>query len=138
MIKPTPLCLCGPVLLFALLTPVWGQPASGKISRIDIKHVGPASVSDELIRANIRVKVGAPYQRAAVDDDVRNLYATGLFYNIRVAEDVTTNGVVLTYVLQAKPRLTQIEFRGNKKFSNAKLRKKITSKIDEPLDERKL
>ena len=138
MIKATPLCLCGPILLFALLTPVLGQPPTSKISRIDIKHVGPAAVSDELIRANIRVKVGDLYQRAAVDDDVRNLYGTGLFCNIRVAEDVTTNGVVLTYVLQAKPRLTQIEFRGNKKFSNAKLRKKISSKVDEPLDERKL
>ncbi len=136
--KPPPLRLCGSILLFALLTPAWGQLSSAKISRIDIKHVGPASVSDEFIRANIRAKVGDAYLRATIDDDVRNLYATGLFYNIRVAEDATANGVVLIYVVQGKPRLTQIEFRGNKRFSNSKLRKKLTSKIDEPLDERKL
>ena len=60
------------------------QFAGPKVARIEIKHIGPPAVSDELIRANIRVKAGDPYLRAAVDDDVRNLYATGFFYNIQV------------------------------------------------------
>src|SRR2546422_1849269 len=127
------------LLLFLVsVTPARAQLSSAKVSKIEIKHVGPASVSDELIRANIRVKLGDPYLRAAIDDDVRNLYATGLFYNIRVAEDVTPNGVVLSYVVQGKPRLTEITFHGNKRFSDAKLRKKLSSKVGEPLDERKL
>src|SRR5438552_217959 len=137
--KPPPLRLCGLLLLFALLPSALGQPASGKISKIEIKHVGPAAVSDELIRANIRVKVGDEYLRTKIDDDVRNLYATGLFYNIRVAPPETTpEGVVLTYVVQGKPRLTEINFHGNKRFSDSKLRKKLSSKVGEPLDERKL
>ena len=127
-----------PILFLSLASTPARAQVSGKISKIEIKHIGPASVSDELIRANIRVKVGDPYQRPAIDEDVRNLYSTGLFYNIRVAEDVTPNGVVLTYVVQGKPRLTEIQFKGNKKFSDAKLRKKLTSKVGEPLDERKL
>ena len=44
----------------------------------------------------------------ASDDDVRSLYATGLFYNIRVTEEMTPEGVVLTYIFQGKPRLTDI------------------------------
>src|SRR5262249_43849587 len=75
---------------------------------------------------------------AGVDDDVRNLYQTGFFYNIRVGAENTPAGVVLTYAVQAKPRLVEIRFQGNVKFSDAKLRKKLTSKIGEPLDERKL
>ena len=137
--KPPPLRLCGLLLLFALFPSALGQPSSGKISKIEIKHVGPAAVSDELIRANIRVKVGDEYLRTKIDDDVRNLYATGLFYNIRVAPPETTpEGVVLTYVVQGKPRLTEINFHGNKRFSDSKLRKKLSSKVGEPLDERKL
>ncbi|MEY2466342.1 MAG: outer membrane protein insertion porin family, partial [Verrucomicrobiota bacterium] len=69
---------------------------------------------------------------------VRNLYGTGLFYNIRVGDELTPDGAVLTYVVQGKPRLTEIKFSGNKKFSDSKLRKKLTSKVGEPLDERKL
>ncbi|MFM8471582.1 MAG: POTRA domain-containing protein, partial [Limisphaerales bacterium] len=62
------------------------QVSAQRVQQIEIRHVGPASASDELIRANIRVKVGDPLQKTNVDDDVRNLYNTGYFYNIRVAE----------------------------------------------------
>jgi len=109
-----------------------------KIVKIEIKHVGPATVSDALIRANIRVKVGDVYQAAAVDDDVRSLYSTGLFYNVRVAVDRTPEGLVLTYIVQGNPRLTETRFQGNKKFKNAKLLKVISSKVGEPFNERKL
>jgi len=115
------------------------QSSPPKISRIAIKHVGPAAVSDELIRANIRIKPGDPYQPVAVDDDVRNLYSTGLFYNVRVTAERRDDGsLILTYVIQAKPRLTDIKIQGNKKVSTSKLQKKVTSKVGEPLDEQKL
>lgn len=109
-----------------------------QISRIDIKHVGPASVSDELIRANIRSKKGETYHPITVDDDVRNLYATGLFYNVRVSRDPGEGGIVLTYVVQANPRLTEIRIEGNERMSTSKIQKKITSKIGESLQEVKL
>ncbi len=124
---------------FLLPSSAWAQyTAPPKIYRIDINPIGPPATSEELVRSNLRVKVGDPYLRGAVDDDVRNLYATGFFYNIQVAADNTTTGLVLTYKVQGKPRLTEIRFQGNTKFTSAKLLKKISSKPDEPLDERKL
>jgi outer membrane protein insertion porin family len=95
-------------------------------------------VSEAYIRANIRVRPGDPYQRPAVDDDIRNLYATGLFYNIRVSEHFTNSVINLIYALQAKPRLAEIKFSGNHEYSDKKLRKKVASKVGEPLDEQKL
>lgn len=132
--------LCGFCTLLVLFGgTAWGQLTGTKVARIAIEHVGPVSVSDDLIRANIRVKPGDPYQPAAVDDDVRNLYATGLFYNVRIKADRGSDGsLTLTYVVQPKPRLTDIKLQGNKKLSDSKLKKKITSKVGEPLDERKL
>ena len=62
------------------------QVAPQRVQQIEVRHVGPAAASDELVRANIRVKVGDPFQKTNVDDDVRNLYNTGYFYNIRVAQ----------------------------------------------------
>ena len=56
----------------------------------------------------------------------------------RWSADDTPDGVILTYKVQGKPRLTEIKFQGNTKFKDAKLLKKISSKPDEPLDERKL
>jgi len=120
----------------------WAQllnaPPQLKVTRIDIKHVGPAAVSDELIRANMRSKVGEPYHIITVDDDVRNLYRTGLFYNVQVSRDQVEGGVVLTYIVQPNPRLTDIRIEGNSQISLSKIKKKITSKIGDPLQERKL
>src|ERR1039457_1569765 len=129
--------LCGLMLIFACLPAARGQ-TSLRVYKIVIKHAGPQEVSDDLIHSNIRVKPGDPYLRAVVDDDVRNLYTTGQFYNIRVTDEITSDGVILTYVVQGKPRLTEIKFEGNKKYNDAKLKKKLTSKVGEPLDERKL
>ncbi len=133
----------GLLLFFSLLSPAWGQFSGIKVTEVKIAHVGPPSVSDELVRSNIRIKPGDSYLspialQTAADDDVRNLYGTGFFYNIRVNQDRTPDGIVLTYIVQGKPRLTDIKFRGNVKYSDAKLRKKLTSKVGEPLDERKL
>src|SRR6201999_333382 len=119
--------LCG-LLLVLVCLPATAQVSSLKVSKIVIKHIGPQSVSDDLIRANIRVKPGDPYLRAAIDEDVRTLYATGQFYDIRVTDEVSSGGVVLTYVLQGNPRLVSIKFQGNKKYKNAKLLKKVTLK----------
>ncbi|HEV2392743.1 MAG TPA: outer membrane protein assembly factor BamA [Verrucomicrobiae bacterium] len=130
--------LCGLVLLLVGCAPAWGQLAAPKVAKVLIKHVGPASVSDELIRANIRIKSGDSYLPAAVDEDVRSLYATGLFYNVRVSREDTPAGVVLTYLVQGNPRLVEIRIQGNKRISTAKLRKSITAKVGEPFSERKL
>jgi outer membrane protein insertion porin family len=117
----------------------WGQFAGLKVARIEVKHVGPPAASDALIRANIRIKPGDVYRPEATIDDINNLYATGFFYNIQVGEPFLEDGaVVLTYVVQGKPRLTDIKIQGNKKLSTSKIKKKITSKIGEPMDERKL
>src|SRR6185369_7265449 len=98
--KLRPFRLCALFLLVAVLPSARAQLSETKVAKIEIKHVGPAAVSDELIRDNIRVKVGDKYLRVAIDDDVRNLYSTGLFYNIRVGEDNTPAGMVLTYIVQ--------------------------------------
>lgn len=109
------------------------------VQAVRVEHVGPAAVNDAFIKSNIRVKPGDPYNPARVDDDVTNLYQTGFFYNIQVEEQVDANqGLTITYRVQGKPVLTDIRFVGNESYKTRKLRKKITSEIGEPLDERKL
>lgn len=127
------------LILCWLVTGAYGQLGQ-KIEKIDIRHVGPPAASESLIRANIRVKEGDTYTRTSVDDDVRSLYSTGYFYNIRVATEPAAekSGINLIYVLQGKPIISEIRFEGNKEYSRKKLMKKLTSKVGDPLDERKL
>jgi len=112
--------------------------APSQIKKIEIKQVGPQAVSESLVRANIRVKEGDVFNRLAVDDDVRNLYATGYFDNIRIVEEPSSDGFTVTYVLVNKMRITDIQFTGNTKYSVDKLKGLIKSKVGETKDERKL
>ena len=112
-------------VLVAISLPLSAHAA--RVKKIELKHVGPPAVSEALIKANIRVKEGDEYNRLSVDEDVRSLYATGYFYNIRVAEEDKGDGIILTYALQGRPIITAVKFSGNTKFDSAKLLKKIRS-----------
>ena len=126
-------------MLLGCATAGWAQSTGPKIDRVDVKFVGPASVSEQFIRSNIKTKSGASYQMGLTQDDVHLLYGTGQFYNIRVSVDQADDGgVVLTYIIQVRPRITDIKLEGNHKLSDSKLKKKITAKVGEPLDEQKL
>ncbi|MGH7990551.1 MAG: outer membrane protein assembly factor BamA, partial [Limisphaerales bacterium] len=115
------------------------QTTGPKIDRVDIQFVGPASVSEQFIRSNIRVKAGDIYLPNSTQDDIRSLYSTGQFYNIRVTTaQADDGGIILTFIVQARPRISEIKIEGNKKLSKSKLRKKITVKAGQPLDEEKL
>jgi outer membrane protein insertion porin family len=114
-----------------------------RVISITVSNVGAQAVSESLVRANIRVKEGDVFNRNSIDDDVRNLYATGYFENVRVADERRADGVALLYLVWPRLKLTDILFSGNKKFSNTKLMKKISTagkpaknRIGQPLDER--
>lgn len=114
-------------------------PQAPEIAEIKVRFVGPATVSEDLIRGNIRSRVGDKFSQNTVDGDVANLFNTGFFYNIRISQQRAEGGkLILIYLVQSKPILTEIRYTGNKRFSVNKLRRKTTSKVGEPLDERKL
>src|SRR5882672_5320841 len=129
----------GVSMMLGCATAALAQTAGPKIDRVDIKFVGPSSISEDFIRSNIRLKPGTTYLPGLTQDDVHSLYGTGQFYNIRVSmEQADDGGVILTYTVQARPRITEIKLEGNKKLSDSKLKKKVTVKVGEPLDEQKL
>src|SRR6266516_1925093 len=129
-------------LLVALLAPGGWLSLSAQtgpvIEKIEISHVGPPAVSDDLVRANLHVKAGDRFNPLATDDDIAALKATGYFLNVRVAIDRTDGGVKLIYVLQGQPVLGDIRFQGNRKYNKASLLKKVKSRVGQPLDEYKL
>lgn len=132
--------LIGVWLVLACAPLAWSQESSGpKIDRVDIQYVGPASISEQFIRSNVRARAGGTYTPNLTEDDIHSLYGTGQFYNIRASvEPAGDGGVILTYIVQARLRITDIKIVGNKKLSLSKIKKKITVKAGQPLDEEKL
>ena len=97
----------GATLVLGCATAALAQVGGPKIDRVDVQFVGPASVSEEFVRANVKLKAGAIYQPGLTEGDVHSLYSTGQFYNIRVSVDQASDGGVnLTFIVQVRPRIT--------------------------------
>jgi len=138
--------VCWLLSLWLTAGTVYGQSpaASGQytVTKVSINWVGPRAVSDDLVRANIRTKVGVIYSIPALDDatsgDIRSLRSTGYFHDVSVYINEFEEGVEVIYRVQGKPVLTEIQFEGNTKYSRKKLIRKVDAKIGQPVDEYKL
>src|SRR3954469_18656762 len=95
----------GPRQAFSLLATLilfgtFSAFAQQKISKVVIENIGPPAASESLVRSNIRSKEGEEYSRLTLDQDFKNLWATGLFANVRAGGQNSTNGLAVVYVLQ--------------------------------------
>jgi RNA polymerase sigma factor (sigma-70 family) len=98
----------------------------------------PQTLSEEQIRTNLSLQVGDFFSREAIDLDVRGLYASGLFHNVRVIESREEDGITLNFCVQEKPTVTGIRFTGNTHYREADLAKSLASRVGEPFDQRTL
>ena len=119
-------------------------PADSPIARgpivkeIEIEYAGPRSVDRSVILSNMRTSVGQPYSLTAVEEDVRNLYATGLFVNLRIYDEPVADGVKVVVIIQPKPTVKDIVIIGAVKIKEKRIRKEMNSKAGDPLSEQKI
>jgi outer membrane protein insertion porin family len=115
------------------------QAENGPIVReINIEYIGPKTVAKTVILSNMRTTVGGVYSASSVEEDVRNLYATGFFTNLAIKDEPLGDGVRVNVVVQPKPLVKEIVIRGANKIKETRVRKEIKSKIGEPLSEQSI
>lgn len=131
----------GAVAAVAIL---WGTEGSqaqtgGKVvKQIDVEYVGDASISKDRVLANLSTKVGDILSPATIDEDIKNLYASGDFENIRVLSKEVAGGVALKLVVQTRALLGEVRFAGNSVFDSEKLTKEADLRVNRPIDEAKI
>ena len=133
--RSTALLLCAAVFSSGLLNPptlnAQGSPkaeAQGKnptVVAIEVQYAGPVSVSKDRLMAHMRTRVGQPFSEQVVEEDIRNLYATGNIVNVRIYADVVDKGVKVIVVLQAKAVVSSLEVVGSKEFKASRLLDKV-------------
>lgn len=125
-------------LLWVASVTAWGQWADeGQIvQQIEIRFVGPATVNRAVVLANIQTKEGQPLARRLVEQDVRDLIATGFFTDVRVLREPVANGVKVIYQLQGKATIQQIVLEGVKAFKPDRVKREISFKDGDIYDER--
>ena len=111
------------------------QPQAPVVKAIEVQFAGAGSIATEKILANMRTRVGRPYDERVVEEDIRNLYATGNVNNVRIFGEAKPDGVRVIVVIQSKAQLTEVEINGAAKLKPTRIRKEITSKPGDTLSE---
>jgi outer membrane protein insertion porin family len=109
------------------------------IGKVDVKFVGIANVSEQVVRANMSLREGIPLDEALIDRDIRSLYRTGLFEFIEVKREAAPGNVVnLVVEVTPKFRVLAIRFEGNHAYKERRLQKEIKTVQNGALDERQV
>ncbi len=108
------------------------------ITSIDVRYVGPETVSKEQVLANLRTKIGSPYSETTVEDDIRTLYETGKIQNVRIFGEPQGNGVRVQVILATRSLITEIEIDGAQSFKAKTLRDKIKFRVPSASNAEKL
>ena len=115
-----------------------GEQNGPIVREINVEYIGPKTVSKTVILSNMRTTVGEVYSASSVEEDVRNLYATGFFTNLAIKDEPLGDGVRVNVVVQPKPLVKEIVITGAKKIKQSRLKKEIKSKVGESLSEKQI
>ena len=114
-------------------------PVPSHISKITIKFVGMANVSEQIVRANMVLREDTDLDEALIDRDIRSLYKTGIFEFIEVKrEQLPGNQVNIVVEVTPKFRVLAVKYEGIKAVKARRLSKEIKTVANGPLDERQI
>ncbi len=105
-----------------------------KISEIDF--IGLKNVKKKEAMTFVKTKKGSIFSKENVSNDIQNLLNSGYFETVEAKFDQETKKLI--FIVEERPLIKKIEFRGNKKISTSKLKEEIVLKEKEFLDELKL
>lgn len=134
------LTLCISQFAFLLLASCFLLPvaaaSSPTITSIAIK--GNTVTPTETVQASIKSKVGSPFDRELLAKDIKSLWELGQFMDVKIEKKEMPGGIELTYIVEERPNIIKIEFKGNKKIKKDELSKDITIRLFNPLDGKEL
>lgn len=93
---------------------------------------------EQFFSYNLQSKTGAEFDPKILDEDIKRLYSTGRFSDIAVESRDMEGKIQIVFKTVSKPRVKNIEFLGNKKYSTDELKEKITVQQDSILNDKEL
>ena len=115
------------------------EPAPGRVGTITVKFIGMATVSEQIVRANMILREGAELDEAVIDRDIRSLYRTGIFEFIEVKREELPGNIV-NFVVEVTPkfRVLNVTYEGNREVKSRRLNNEVKTLANGPLDERQI
>jgi outer membrane protein insertion porin family len=125
------------LFIFAACSVSFSQESSAKRIKV-IRVKENKAVSTAVILSKVRTKVGDIFSPDALNDDLKRLYKLGYFTDISIDVSDYGDGVAVSFIVEEKPVIEKIVFEGNQRLREEHLKKEMSSKEGEMLDENKL
>ena len=128
------------LLLFCLnillISPATASLASDEAMTIgEILVEGNRRIETATILSHIGIKPGDPFSPKQIRRDIQAVYDTGFFRNISVDARDFEGKLKLTFIVEEKPAVKEINLEGNDEINEEQLRKIIDIKVNSILDE---
>ncbi|MDP3980175.1 MAG: outer membrane protein assembly factor BamA [Chlamydiota bacterium] len=118
---------------FMMIVPVFGQDEGESVQKVDVK--GNHRVNESYVLSQVKAAPGVTFNRTLLDDDLKRLYATGYFSDVKIDIDTVPGGVAVTFIVVEKPIVKEISIDGAKKIKEKTIKKAMKLKTDDILDE---
>jgi outer membrane protein insertion porin family len=134
------LILC--LLLLALVPKVFAAPQTGQI----IEHIeitGNRRIPTETVRSRIYTREGDVYDEAALQRDLRSVWNSGYFEDVRMEREQSPKGWTIHIYVREKPTIRTIEYHGLNSVSQSDVlerykKVKVPLTVDSPYDPTKV
>ncbi len=110
-----------------------------EIGKVAFQQTGDFIFSEDMLKNNVQTKKGLMFSDKILSDDVRRLYAMGVFADVvSVVEDMPDGKKAVMFKVIPKQVVSEIVLEGNKKFSNKELNSFISVAAGQPLRDTEL
>lgn len=92
---------------------------------VEIVVEGNHVASRSLILGVSALDLGSPLSPTSTTETIRRLYALGIFSKINIEAEIVPGGLKVYIVVEELPKLSGIEFKGNKKIKTDELKDKL-------------
>lgn len=129
--------------------PIWncqavfaqGAASSSEVESKIVKAIevkGNKTISIATVLSKIKTRVGQPYIQSVISDDLKRLYNTGYFADVRVDREDFEGGFKVFIYLEEKPIIEEVTFSKTKYIKSRKMIKEMKTKKGKFLDRKTL
>ncbi len=130
-------------LIFGLFPHLaFAAPQAGQIIE-DIDVIGNRRIPTETVKSRIYTRAGDVYDEAALERDLRSIWNSGYFEDVRMEREQTAKGWIIHIYVREKPTIRTIDYHGLNSVSQSDVlerykKVKVGLTVDSPYDPTKV
>ncbi|MBW1693402.1 MAG: outer membrane protein assembly factor BamA [Deltaproteobacteria bacterium] len=93
-----------------------------------VRVTGNKRIETDAINKMIKTKPGDVYLAKSLSEDLKAVYATGYFDDIRIEAEKGPEGKTIVFIVKEKPTIRIIRFKGNSVFDDEQIRESLNIK----------